>query len=195
MQGIVQAWCAGLALAVMPLSASAEAIDELALQLAVQPAVQGDLTGMALAFEVGCCSNSYGWDQVASATLGAMRGGFTTPSGLELSLGIERMVSINGELVSHTNFQIADLGHISGAEALRARDAVNAMNLVQNGDNNLVTGSLASRPGTFVQNSLNDQLIRSQTIISSSVNSLSLLKDINFQGGLRDAVINAIGTH
>jgi len=193
MQSIFSACCAGLALAAMPF-AGAASIDELALQLELQPAAQADLTGTALAFEVACCSNPYGWERVASASLGLMRGGFSTPAGLQLSLGIERLVTINGELVSHTNFQIADLGRISGAEALRARDAVQAMNLVQNGDHNLVSGDLAARPGTFVQNSLNDQLIRSQTIISSSVNSLSMLKDLNFNAGVHDAVLNAIGT-
>jgi hypothetical protein len=194
MQSMFSACCAALALAAMPFAAGAASVDELALQLELQPAAQGDLTGAALAFELTCCSNPYGWDRVASASLGLMRGGFSTPAGLQLSLGIERLVTINGELVSHTNFQIADIGRISGAEALRARDAVQAMNLVQRGDHNLVGGELAARSGTFVQNSLNDQLIRSQTIISSSVNSLSMLKDLNFNGGVHDAVVNAIGT-
>lgn len=194
MRCIYQPLCAGLVLAIATLTANAGTDGDLALELEVQPLAQGPLAEMSLDFQVACCSNPYGWNQVASATLDTMRGGFTTPSGLELSLGIERMVSINGELVSHTNFQIANINHISSAEALQAREAVNSMNLVQNGDNNFVVGNLdAARPGTYVQNSLNDQLIRSQTIINSSVNSVSMLKDLNFQGGLRDAVINAMG--
>ena len=137
-----------------------------------------------------------GWRLVGSATLDRTRGGFTTAAGLSLSLGIERMVSINGEVVSHTNFQIADVGNISSGEARRAHDAINSATLVQNGANNFVVGDpLSASRGTFVQNSLNGQTISSQTIISSSVNSMSLLKDLNFQGALRDATIRGIGTH
>ena len=54
---------------------------------------------------------------------------------------------------------------------------------------------LAAGRGTVVQNSLDGQAISTHTIISSSVNSMSLLKDMNFQAGLRDAGIRAIGTH
>jgi hypothetical protein len=137
-----------------------------------------------------------GWHKVGSERLAMIRGGFTTVTGLSLSLGIERLVSINGEVVAHTNFQIANVSNISAEEARQARDAINSVNLVQNGPNNVALGDpLNGGRGTFVQNSLNGQTISSQTIISSSVNSMSLLKDMNFQGGLRDATIRAIGTN
>lgn len=146
--------------------------------------------------EMEVVSASAGWHRVSSEKLSIMRGGFTTAAGLSLSLGIERLVSINGEVVAHTNFQIANVGKISGDEARGAHDAINSVNLVQNGPNNFVVGGpLITGPGTFVQNSLNGQTISSQTIISSSVNSMSLLKDLNFQAGLRDAAIRAINTN
>lgn len=149
----------------------------------------------ALDIDIDVASAPAGWHRVGSEKLATMRGGFTTAAGLSLSLGIERLVSINGEVVSHTNFQIANVGNISGDEARRAHDAINSVNLVQNGPNNFAVGDpLSAGRGTFVQNSLNGQTISSQTIISLSVNSMSLLKDLNFQGGLRDATIRAIGT-
>ncbi|MDB5953000.1 MAG: hypothetical protein JWR65_4855 [Massilia sp.] len=136
------------------------------------------------------------WRRVGSERLAMIRGGFTTATGLSLSLGIERLVSINGEVVAHTNFQIANVSNISAEEARHARDAINSVNLVQNGPNNFaVSDPLNAARATFVQNSLNGQTISSQTIISSSVNSMSLLKDLNFQAGLRDATIRAIGTN
>ena len=137
-----------------------------------------------------------GWQLVARAALDDVRGGFTTPEGLSLSLGIDRMVSINGEVVAHTNFQIADLRNISSDEARQAHAALNTGQLVQNGAGNFALGdTLAAARGTFVQNSLDGQAISTSTIINSSVNSMSLLKDMNFQAGLRDAGIRAIGTH
>jgi hypothetical protein len=148
------------------------------------------------ALDVHVATAPAGWRLVGSDTLDRTRGGFTTAAGLSLSLGIERIVSINGEVVSHTNFQIADLGNITSGEARQAHDAINSATLVQNGANNFVVGdALGASRGTIVQNSLNGQTISSQTIISSSVNSMSMLKDLNFQGAVRDAAISAIGTH
>lgn len=153
------------------------------------------LAAMALDFEVVCCTAPPGWQQLGGEQLDTLRGGFTTDAGLAMSLGIERLVSINGELVSRTNFQIADVSKISPDEARQAHDALNSVRLVQNGANNFASADIAAGRGTFVQNSLSNQSIGTQTIISSSVNSMSLLKDLNFQDGLRDSVIRAIGVH
>lgn len=132
-----------------------------------------------------------GWEPVSEQQLEQARGGFTIPGGLELSLGIDRLVTINGDVVARTTLQIADLRAISAEEALRAREALSATTLVQNGAGNVYTGDAIS--GTFIQNSLSDQVIRSQTVISSTVNSTSLLKDINFNQSVRDAALQSIG--
>jgi hypothetical protein len=152
------------------------------------------LAELALDFEV--VGAPAGWLMVARPALENMRGGFSTPAGLSLSLGIDRTVSINGEIVAHTNFQIADLRSISGDEARQAHAALNTGQLVQNGAGNFALGdTLAAARGTVVQNSLDGQAISTHTIINSSVNSMSLLKDMHFQAGLRDAGIRAIGSH
>lgn len=165
-------------------------------QAQVAPSTLTPLAVRAVDINVACCTPPTGWQQVGAGALAAMRGGFTTAGGLSLSLGIERLVSINGEVVARTTFQIGNVGMISGDEARHARDAINSFTLVQNGPNNFAAGDpLSAARGTFVQNSLNGQTISTQTIISSSVNSMSLLKDLNFQTGLRDAAIQGIGTH
>ena len=111
-----------------------------------------------------------GWTAVSEETLEQARGGFDMPGGLSLSLGIERLVSINGSVVSSVAFTIADVAHLSVEEANLARTAVASM--------------------TVLQNSLNDQVLRTQTIVNGSVNSLGLLKLANFQ----DTLQNALGT-
>ena len=154
----------------------------------------GALAERALDIDVVCAAPA-GWQRVDPAALDEIRGGFTAPGGLAISLGIERMVSLNGDVVARTSFRIANMGNISADEARQARDALGAVQLVQNGPNNFAAGTALAVGGTFVQNTLNGQTIQSQTIINSSVNSMSLLKDMNFQAGLRDAGIRAIGTH
>lgn len=153
-----------------------------------------ELVSVALDMEVVSAAPA-GWTRVNRDALDAMRGGFIAPSGLTVSLGIERMVSVNGAVVAHTNFQIANVRNISGDEARQAHDALSSAKLVQNGANNFAVGDALASGGTFVQNSLDGQSINSQTTISSSVNSASLLKGMHFQAGMRDAAVRAIGTH
>lgn len=135
------------------------------------------------------------WIPVDAATLDRARGGFTTPGGLAVSLGIERLVSINGELVSRTSFQIADVGSLSAEQARETSAALSAVKLIQNGSENIYMAAFSNDVlgGTVIQNTLNDQQIASQTIINSSVNSAGLLNTMNFNGNVSDAIARAAG--
>ena len=134
------------------------------------------------------------WVAVDAARLDTLRGGFTTASGLDVSLGIERLVSINGELVSRTSFHIADLGRIDADQARQTSAALSEVKLIQNGrDNMMLTGfSDTTLAGTVIQNSLNDQHIASRTVINASVNSIGFLKTINFHGNVSDAIARTV---
>jgi hypothetical protein len=135
-----------------------------------------------------------GWAPVDEAELDRMRGGFGNDTGLKISLGIERLVSINGNIVTHTTIDVADLNHLSTEQARQTHDALSSVKLVQNGSDNIYQAVESPRAlgGVVIQNTLNNQQIRSQTVISSTVNSASLLKTINFQASLNDALTGAI---
>ena len=130
---------------------------------------------------------------VDDAVLEATRGGFTNGDGLAVSLGIDRLVSINGEVVARTRIDIADLGRISADQARQTSQALSSVKLVQNGDANIYrAGDLgAALGGIVVQNSLSNQQIRTDTLISATVNSAGLLNTLNFQGTLQDALARA----
>ncbi|RJG15076.1 hypothetical protein [Massilia cavernae] len=157
--------------------------------MATHPSLIG--AALLLAFAPALASDP-GWEPVSAEQLEETRGGFTTPSGLELSLGIERLVSINGAVVARTSIQIADVRAVSASEAMKAQEALAATTLIQNGAGNMFSGDGIA--GTFIQNTLSDQVIRSETVISSTVNSTSLLKDLNFNQSVRDAALKSIGT-
>lgn len=135
------------------------------------------------------------WVPVNEEQLEQTRGGFVTPAGLEISLGIERLVSINGTVVARTRFDISDLNHLSAEQLRQTSDALLSVKLIQNGGDNIYQAGDTARTigGVIIQNTLNDQLIRSQTTISSTVNSASLLNALNFQGSLNDALTRAAG--
>lgn len=146
-----------------------------------------------------CCAPALAQDPfdelvaVDDSRLDAARGGLDAGNGLILSLGVERLVSINGNVVASSNFSLSDVGKAAGNTGL-AGDAVAALTLVQNGAGNVFDAALGGQAvgALVIQNSANDQLISSQTTISTVVNSLSLLKSLNFEGGLRDALSNAV---
>ncbi|NYE60584.1 hypothetical protein FHW58_001736 [Duganella sp. 1224] len=112
------------------------------------------------------------WTAVEDSQLERARGGFDPGNGLLVSLGVERLVSINGTVVANTHFSFPDMTQLSATEAQLASDALG---------------------GVLVQNSLNDQSIRSQTTINTTVANLALLKAVNFESSLRDALHGAVG--
>lgn len=131
------------------------------------------------------------WVPVPDSQLEQVRGGFDTGNGLAVSLGVERIVAINGQVVASSSFEIADVGRMSAAEAEATRAALQQVHLVQNG-----SGNIAPESGTpiaaalLIQNTANEQLIRSQTTINTSVNSLIALKLMNIEATLRQALAN-----
>lgn len=135
------------------------------------------------------------WQAVDAATLDQARGGFIAPSGLTVALGIDRMVSVNGEVLAQSHIAIADLANISHEEAQQTSVALSSLKLVQHGSDNIYMAPLAQQAlaGIVVQNSLDGQLIRADTVISSTVNSMGLLKAINAQASLGDALLHAAG--
>lgn len=136
-----------------------------------------------------------GWMPVADAVLDEARGGYDLGGGLVMSLGVERLATVNGNVVSSSSFNIADLSRLGAGEAALVRDAAATLNLLQNGAGNVfqIGPMTQAAAGTVIQNTLNDQVLRTHTVINTSVNSLELLKMINFQEGLRDALSNVVG--
>lgn len=121
-----------------------------------------------------------GWVALDAAELDAARGRFGVTPELQVALGIERLVAINGEVVAQSHLSL--LGSTGGLPG-----AVAPM-LVQNGAGNLAP---AMMPAMLIQNTLDAQHLDSRTVIHASVNSAALLDTINFQGQLSDALARA----
>ena len=162
--------------------------------LFVQPALRAGAAILLALVAPAAWGGADDWVAVDAATLDSLRGGFTTPTGLDVSLGIERLVSINGELVSRTTFQIDDVGNIGIEQACQTSAALSGIKLIQNGGDTMKLTGFASDTlaGTVIQNSLSDQRIDSRTVINASVNSMGVLKTINFQGSLSDALARTV---
>ena len=130
---------------------------------------------------------------VEPATLDGYRGGFTDPnSGLAVTLGIERIVTINGNVAAATNLNFGDLGSLASGKTTLSADAANQLALIQNGSGNMnVQFGPSVLGGTVIQNSLNNQLINNATIINASVDAKGMLQAMNFQSTLANALNSA----
>lgn len=134
------------------------------------------------------------WLAVSDDKLQGMRGGFDLGAGLMVSFGISRSVFLNEQLVSNSTLQLGEISKLSAAQTQRISQKLSAEpQIIQNGPGNVVA-SPAALPalGTYVQNSLSDQALRTQTVIDVSSNGLGLLKNMNLQSTIRDAVSNAL---
>lgn len=130
---------------------------------------------------------------VDSATLDEARGGFVTPEGLVVRLGLERMVSINGNVVERTELQLGDIGKLASGQGSVSGEALGQLRLIQNGDvRAMASDSSTLLGGTLIQNTLNDQLIKSQTSINATVNTAGMLRALNFGTSLNNALSTAV---
>lgn len=87
-----------------------------------------------------------GMQPVDDEKLANMRGGFQAANGAQFSFGIERAVSINGELVTTTRLVLADLGALLRNGTTSAQLLGQAFTVVQNGAGNTV--DVAGAAGT-----------------------------------------------
>ena len=120
---------------------------------------------------------------VGPAELDGARGGFTTTSGIAVSLGIERIVTVDGQVVARSELRLGDLGRLAGGTAPLPAQAAGA--LAQAG------AGLAVRlgaDGTLVQNTLSGRAIGTATIIHATVGTQGLLQAMHFQSTLANAI-------
>lgn len=125
-----------------------------------------------------------------------MRGGFDLDTGLMVSFGISRAVYINGQLITSTTFQIGDLTSLTPPQAAALSQQISTQTqLVKNGPGNTLELSAGTAPlATFIQNTVNNQNIRNQTIINATSNGMGTVKDLNLQATIDEAIANAIAT-
>ena len=138
------------------------------------------------------------WQTVGEATLDGLRGGFDT-GGLLVSFGITRAVYVNGALLTETTLNLGQLGQLSPAQAAQLNAQVAGLSLVKIGPGNtaalnaggLVPGApgvVGAMPGVVIQNTLNNQNINVQTMINATSNSLGILRGMNANRTLGEAL-------
>ena len=156
------------------------------------PVVALGLALCAGAARAGDDAPTAGWLVLDEQRLDEVRGGFIDASGLQVSFGIERAIYLNGELVTTTRLNVADLAAVSGGKS--GATLTGGAALLQNGPGNLIdSGTLSPASlATVIQNSLDGQHIRSVTTVNATVNSLGIVKSIDLQHSVRGALTDAL---
>lgn len=135
------------------------------------------------------------WTPVSEARLDAARGGFDLGTGLVASLGLDRVVYVDGNLVASTHIQIPDVAHLTPAQASALSAAINTAAVVQVGPGNAVDPAALGQNAatTVVQNTLDNQRIAAMTTLNVSVNTLSAFRNLNLGQSLQSALVNPLG--
>lgn len=131
------------------------------------------------------------WRAVDPARLAQMRGGFQMPSGMMLSFGIERVVYLNGEVTARIAVQVPDVARITPEQAQALADFNRGL-VVQIGEGNRFDPAQIAG-GIVVQNTLDDQDIRTLTRVEVGTDTLGAYQNLNANGALTDALIRAPG--
>ncbi|WP_153145302.1 hypothetical protein [Dechloromonas sp. H13] len=134
---------------------------------------------------------------VDSEALDQIRGGFEIEgSGLKFSIGIERAVFINGNLVASTVLVPKDLQATSGgasAPSTIPAASTGGLAIVQNGTGNNVSAQInPNMAGTIIQNTLNDQKIQNVTTINATVNSLQTMRAMSVHNTIQTGIISSL---
>jgi len=129
-----------------------------------------------------------------SSRLEGIRGGFVTDTGLKLSFGIERAIYINGTLVTTTSLNVSDLSQLSAGQAAAVTVNGGALAVVQSGvGNTFLPGTVSgSTLGTVIQNTLDNQKIQNVTTVNATVNSGDIVRSLNLQNSVQNAITNSI---
>lgn len=130
---------------------------------------------------------------IANERLDTVRGGFDLGDGLEASLGIERAVYVDGNLVTYVSVTVPDLAHVTAQQATALASVLSTVN-VQNGPGNSFSPSSGNTTAaTVIQNTLNNQTIRNMTTLNVAVNTLNAFRDAGLQQALQAAQVQGLG--
>lgn len=96
--------------------------------------------------------------------------------------------------MAKTSFNLPDITKITAEQVRIASLAIAETSVVQNGFGNILSNGLQAElpTSTVIQNTLNNQTIETLTVINAGVNSLGLLKSINTQATLKDALLGSL---
>ena len=134
------------------------------------------------------------WQAVSNRKLDTLRGGFDTGRGLMVSFGISRAVYVNGNLVTHTTLNFGPLADLTPARAAQLQSQLLTLRPVQVGPgNSFQPGPSGPAVSTVIQNTLDNQQIVNQTVINASSNAMGMIKTMNLQNTLNEAM--ARGMH
>ncbi len=132
---------------------------------------------------------------VSNHQLEAARGGFDLGNGLLVSFGIDRAVYINGNLVSSSSAYVSDVGRMTPDQAGALAAATAAVRIAQDGAGLSVAPAPFNHAtaATVIQNSLDNQDIRSLTTINAAVNSQAAFSSLGLQEALQTGLFGSLG--
>ena len=129
---------------------------------------------------------------LADDELAALRGGFSLDN-LEISIGLEQVISVNGETLAINHLTIPNLNQMVSGQAV-PHQIETVLSIINSGQNGQALVSSASDAGgwmTLIQNDLNGSVIQNARYLNIELNNLGAAYRI--PDGLRDPILQFLG--
>lgn len=128
------------------------------------------------------------WPIVPDEELSELRGGFISADGLEINVGLEQLVMIDGSLKTQFRLNLSGLSRKPDQAQAASTDQSKLLQFIQTGDKNLVTpdvpANFSAGALTIIQNSLDAQVIQNLTLLRVDVSRFSQFRT----GALGEAI-------
>ncbi len=152
----------------------------------------------ALAFALGSAATPAVADGILWAStmsdkeLASQRGGFSLDN-LEISIGLEQVVSVNGETLAVNRLTIPNLNQVMSTQAM-PHQVETVFGLISTGQNGRALVSSASGAGgwmTLIQNDLNGSVIQNARQLNVELNNLGA--GYRIPDNLREPILQLLG--
>lgn len=128
--------------------------------------------------------------------LGSMRGGYDAGGGLEIFVGIKEAVYFNGVLQVVNTLNLPELLTGKGQSLTDSQSLDKVATVLQFGQRNSISPGMLNnlQPGryTFIQNSLDQAVVRKVTEISASVTALGIYQNMNLRSMINQQLVSAV---
>lgn len=108
------------------------------------------------------------WQAVGEDELEAVRGGFLFSNGVQVDIGIQKAAFVNGVEQFRTQIDVS--------EGVQSRILNEASSVLQVGPGNTLNGLEISGGSTFIQNTLDNQLLGNFTVVDVRIKNLDALR-------------------
>ncbi len=133
-----------------------------------------------------------GFEPLTSEEMAALRGGFITADGIEISIGYEQAAFINGVLQTKLALDISQLAR--RGDIAVPPGSIAPVKIIQTGETSMAASQPSLNPGylTLIQNSLDHQTLSNFSVLNIDIKNLPSVSSGSFGNLINNQILNSL---